>query len=102
MVQRVQELVVQASNGSESASDLQSTQDEVNQLKDAIKQEANTQYNGQYVFSGTATGTEPYSSSTGDVFQGKHQQRDPGGRPQLLGAGQRGHLVVAGQRLERR
>jgi len=70
MVQRVQELVVQASNGSESASDLQSTQDEVNQLKDAIKQEANTQYNGQYVFSGTATGTEPYSSSTGDVFQG--------------------------------
>ena len=70
MVQRVQELVVGASNGSESASDLQATQDEVNQLKDAIKQEANTQYNGQYVFSGTATGTEPYSSSTGDVFQG--------------------------------
>lgn len=70
MVQRVQELVIQASNGSESASDLQATQDEVNQLKDAIKQEANTQYNGQYVFSGTATGTEPYSSSTGDVFQG--------------------------------
>ncbi len=70
MVQRVQELVVQASNGTESASDLQATGDEVSQLKDAIKQEANTQYNGQYIFSGTATGTEPYSSSTGDVFQG--------------------------------
>jgi flagellar hook-associated protein 3 FlgL len=70
MVQRVQELVVQASNGTESASDLQATGAEVSQLKDAIKQEANTQYNGQYIFSGTATGTEPYSSSTGDVFQG--------------------------------
>ena len=70
MVQRVQELVVQASNGTQSASDLQATQAEVNQLKDAIKQEANTQYNGQYVFSGSATGTEPYSNSTGDVYQG--------------------------------
>jgi flagellar hook-associated protein 3 FlgL len=70
MLQRVQELVVEASNGTESTSDLQSTADEVNQLKDAIKQEANTQYNGQYIFSGSATGTEPYSSSTGDVFQG--------------------------------
>jgi flagellar hook-associated protein 3 FlgL len=70
MVQRVQELVVEASNGTESASDLSATADEVDQLKDAIKQEANSQYNGQYIFSGTATGTEPYSSSTGDVFQG--------------------------------
>ena len=70
MLQRVQELVVQSANGSESASDLASTADEVNQLKDAIKQEANTQYNGQYIFSGSATGTEPYSTATGDVYQG--------------------------------
>lgn len=70
MLQRARELTVGASNGDESATDLASTADEVDQLADAMKQEANAQYNGQYIFSGTATGTQPYSTSTGDVFQG--------------------------------
>ena len=70
MLQRAQELTVQASNGDESATDLSSTADEIDQLADAMKQEANAQYNGQYIFSGTATGTAPYSSATGDTFQG--------------------------------
>lgn len=70
MLQRAQELTVGASNGDESATDLASTADEIDQLADAMKQEANAQYNGQYIFSGTATGTQPYSTSTGDVFQG--------------------------------
>jgi flagellar hook-associated protein 3 FlgL len=70
MLQRVQSIVVEAANGTQSASNLAATADEVNQLTDAIKQEANTQYNGQYIFSGTATSTAPYSSATGDVYQG--------------------------------
>jgi flagellar hook-associated protein 3 FlgL len=70
MLQRAQELTVQASNGDESSTDLSSTADEIDQLADAMKQEANAQYNGQYIFSGTATGTAPYSGSTGDTFQG--------------------------------
>ena len=70
MLQRAQELTVQASNGVESSTDLSASADEIDQLADAIKQEANTQYNGQYIFSGTATNTQPYSNSTGDVFQG--------------------------------
>jgi flagellar hook-associated protein 3 FlgL len=70
MLQRAQELTVQASNGVESSTDLGATADEIDQLADAIKQEANTQYNGQYIFSGTASGTQPYSNSTGDVYQG--------------------------------
>src|SRR6201995_4856809 len=70
MLQRAQELTVQASNGDESATDLSATADEIDQLADAMKQEANTQYNGQYIFSGTATSTQPYSDSTGDTFQG--------------------------------
>jgi len=61
MLQRAQELTVQASNGVESSTDLSATADEIDQLADAIKQEANTQYNGQYIFSGTATNTQPYS-----------------------------------------
>jgi flagellar hook-associated protein 3 FlgL len=70
MLQRAQELTVQASNGTLSSTDLSATADEIDQLSDAIKQEANTQYDGQYIFSGTATSTAPYSSSTGDVYQG--------------------------------
>lgn len=70
MLQRAQELTIQASNGDESSTDLSATADEIDQLAAAMKQEANAQYNGQYVFSGTATGTAPYSNSTGDVFQG--------------------------------
>lgn len=70
MLQRAQELTVQASNGDESATDLSATADEIDQLADAIKQEANTQYNGQYIFSGTSTNTQPYSNSTGDTYQG--------------------------------
>jgi flagellar hook-associated protein 3 FlgL len=70
MLQRAQELTLQASNGDESATDLSATADEIDQLADAIKQEANTQYNGQYIFSGTATNTQPYSDSTGDTYQG--------------------------------
>lgn len=69
MVQRAQELVVEAANGTLSSSDLQASAAEMNQLTDAIKQEANTQYNGQYIFSGTATGTPPYSTGS-DVYQG--------------------------------
>ncbi len=70
MLQRAQELTVQASNGDESSTDLSATADEIDQLADAVKQEANTQYNGQYVFSGTSTNTQPYSSATGDTYQG--------------------------------
>ena len=70
MLQRAQELTVQSSNGVESSTDLSATADEIDQLADAIKQEANTQFNGQYIFSGTASGTQPYSSATGDTYQG--------------------------------
>ena len=70
MVQRVRELVVQASNGTYTQSDLNASASEVNQLIDAVKQEANASYNGQYVFSGTSTGTAPYQTGSTDTYQG--------------------------------
>jgi flagellar hook-associated protein 3 FlgL len=70
MVQRVRELVVQASNGTYTQSDLNASAAEVNQLIDAIKQEANASYNGQYIFSGTSTGTAPYQTGSTDTYQG--------------------------------
>jgi flagellar hook-associated protein 3 FlgL len=63
-VQRVQELVEEAANGSENQNDMQDAANEVNQLIDEIKQDANTQCNGQYIFSGSATSTQPYPASS--------------------------------------
>jgi flagellar hook-associated protein 3 FlgL len=68
-VQRVRELVVEAANGSNSQSNLSAINSEVTQLTASIKQDANAQYNGQYIFSGSATTTAPYTSSS-DAYQG--------------------------------
>jgi flagellar hook-associated protein 3 FlgL len=69
-VQRIQELTTEAANGTQTAADMQASAQEVNQLIDEIKQDANTQYNGQYVFSGTATSTQPYASGSNDSYAG--------------------------------
>jgi flagellar hook-associated protein 3 FlgL len=71
-VQTARTLIVESNNGIDNSSDLASAADEINELIDSIKQTANTQYNGQYVFSGTATTTQPYLTGTGasDTFQG--------------------------------
>jgi flagellar hook-associated protein 3 FlgL len=75
-IQTAQDLVVQASNGTMSSSDLADSAAEINQIIDSVKQTANTQYNGQYIFSGSATATAPYStaippsSSTTDPYGG--------------------------------
>jgi flagellar hook-associated protein 3 FlgL len=69
--QRVRELVVQASNGINNQSDLNDIADEVQELTETVKQDANTQYAGQYVFSGTLTNTPPYKQGeTEDAYQG--------------------------------
>lgn len=68
-LQRVQELVTEAANGTNSQSDLDAINAEITQLTASIKQDANAQYDGQYVFSGSDTSTAPYTSSS-DVYQG--------------------------------
>ncbi len=68
--QRVRELVLQAGNGTESPADLEDIADEVQQLTEGVKQDALTQYDGQYVFSGTLTSTAPYTQGTEDEYHG--------------------------------
>jgi flagellar hook-associated protein 3 FlgL len=70
ILQHVRELLIEASNGTNNAGDLQNIGGEVTQLTEAIKQDANTQYAGQYVFSGTETTTAPYKAGAEDEFQG--------------------------------
>jgi flagellar hook-associated protein 3 FlgL len=69
-VQRIRELVVQAANGTQSQTDMSADAAEVNQLIAQIKQDANSQYNGQYVFSGSATSTQPYQAGSNDAYAG--------------------------------
>jgi flagellar hook-associated protein 3 FlgL len=70
VTQRVRELVVQASNGVNNPIDRGAIAEEVDQLSETIKHDANTQYAGQFVFSGTLTGTAPYKPGAEDEYQG--------------------------------
>ena len=70
ITQRVRELMLQAANGVNSQSDLADIADEVEQLTEMAKQDANTQYAGQYIFSGTLTGTAPYEQGASDAYHG--------------------------------
>ncbi len=70
ILQRVRELTLQASNGTYNQGDLNSIANEITQLTETIKQDANTQYAGQYVFSGTLTTTPPYQQGESDAYSG--------------------------------
>jgi flagellar hook-associated protein 3 FlgL len=71
-VQRAQELVTEAGNGTLQPSQLADIGSEINSIISSIQSTANTQYNGQYVFSGTSTSTAPYDSSGN--YQGSSSQ----------------------------
>ena len=70
VTQRVRELLVEGANGTYNQSDLETMALQVEQLTESIKQDANTQYAGEYVFSGTAATTAPYEQGAGDEFKG--------------------------------
>lgn len=69
IVQRVRELVLQGANGTNNQSDLNAIALQVEQLTESVKQDANAQYAGEYIFSGTTTKTAPYETE-GDEYQG--------------------------------
>lgn len=70
IVQRARELVVGAGNDAGGQAGRAAAGTEIDQLIASLKQEANVQYAGRYVFSGTATGTQPYPPGATDTFQG--------------------------------
>jgi flagellar hook-associated protein 3 FlgL len=70
IVQRVRELLVQAANGTNNQSDLNTIGLEVEQLTESVKQDADTQYAGQFLFAGTATATAPYEQGANDEYKG--------------------------------
>ncbi len=70
VTQRVRELVLEASSGVENQSDLNNIANEVGQLTETVKQDANVQYAGQFIFSGTLTNTAPYAQGENDAYAG--------------------------------
>jgi flagellar hook-associated protein 3 FlgL len=67
---RVRELLVDGGNDTAGRSARAAMADEIDQLVESVKQEADVQYAGRYVFSGTATDTAPYALGGADGYQG--------------------------------
>lgn len=72
VLQSVRQLLVQASSGTYNQGDRENIATEVAQLIEAVKQDADTQYAGQYVFAGTKATTAPYVNGAEDAYQGDH------------------------------
>jgi flagellar hook-associated protein 3 FlgL len=70
VVQRARELVVSGGSDSSGQTARSAMADEVDQLIDALKQEADAAYGGRYVFGGTQTTTAPYAVGPSDAFAG--------------------------------
>ncbi|GEN87151.1 flagellar hook-associated protein FlgL [Oceanobacillus sojae] len=58
-MQRLKELAVKASNGTNSSDEYQSIVEEAKQLKEHLVDIANTNVNGRYIFNGTNSDTQP-------------------------------------------
>jgi flagellar hook-associated protein 3 FlgL len=70
IVQRARELLVQAGNDTNDTSTRTDIAAEIDQLTEAIKQEANTKYGDQFIFGGTANATAPYQAGSADTYGG--------------------------------
>jgi flagellin len=67
-LQRIRELSVQAANGTNSASDLQSIQNEINQLNQGINDiTRDTNFNGQQLFGGSFSTSLQVGPNVGDT-----------------------------------
>jgi flagellar hook-associated protein 3 FlgL len=75
-VQLARDLFVQGSSDSSDQNARDAVAAQLEQLVAGIKQDANAQSGGSYIFSGTKTATEPYPGST-DVYQGDQAGLDP-------------------------
>lgn len=72
VVNNMQTLTTEGANGTMSASDLNDAAQQVLQSIAQVKQTADAQYDGSYIFSGTATTTAPYQedATAPDTFAG--------------------------------
>jgi flagellar hook-associated protein 3 FlgL len=81
-VQRARELLVQGGNDSNGQVAREGIAAEIEALTEAVKQEADVTYDDRYIFSGTATETQPYELGPGDEYAG-----DEGTIQRVIGKG---------------
>jgi flagellar hook-associated protein 3 FlgL len=67
---RVRELLVQGGTDTAGPAARAAMADEIDQLAESVKQEADVQYGGRSIFSGTATDTPPYALGGADTYAG--------------------------------
>lgn len=69
LVEKATELTAQASNGTYSNEDMDYIKIQIDQVIESVIDLANTEYNGTYIFSGTATSTKTYTTNpaTGNI-----------------------------------
>jgi flagellar hook-associated protein 3 FlgL len=85
VLSRANELALQGANASYSQDNRNSMADEIDQLIKSVKDSVNAKVDGEYVFSGTKTDAAPYTTATGDTYQGDDNAvvRDGGAGVQL-------------------
>jgi flagellar hook-associated protein 3 FlgL len=71
VTQRVRELMIQATNGTQDQGALDAIGAEIKQLKESMREQANANFAGRYIFSGTATTTKPYPAGA-NAYQGNN------------------------------
>ncbi|MEH7155114.1 flagellar hook-associated protein FlgL [Neobacillus drentensis] len=64
VLQRVRELTIQGTNGTNSDTDRNAIANEINQLKEHLGEIANAQIGGKYIFAGTDVKTPPYDTAS--------------------------------------
>jgi len=69
-VNRASNLVIQGANATTNSQGRAAIAAELSQLVEQIKSDANAQFAGRYVFSGTKTTTPPYTAGASDAFAG--------------------------------
>jgi flagellar hook-associated protein 3 FlgL len=67
---RARDLVLQGANGTLSLTQRGAIASELDQIAEAIKSAANTQYAGRYILSGSATTTAPFATGGADTYLG--------------------------------
>jgi flagellar hook-associated protein 3 FlgL len=82
LVLRARDLVVQGANSSTGAGGNADIAAEIDQIIESLKSDGNSQYAGQYIFSGTKTSTAPYTAGADDSYSG-----DTGTVSRQIGAG---------------
>jgi len=70
IVQRLNTLAVQASSDTADAASRDAIANEVSQLVDSLKEQANASFVGRHVFGGTATTAPPYRAGADDGYDG--------------------------------